>query len=204
MTVLYIVLIILALAVAAVLFVRMSLLIKLTKPNDGDFTSELTLKVLGQDIDLKQFIESNDKPSEKKAGHSDENKPDKKKLSLRERLHKLCVNIQRGRYTYLLSKRYVRKKIRIKRIDFDMTFGLDDAAHTGIATGAAWGSVYNILGFLDRLCTVKDHKFNITPVFDGECLSVDFESEIRFSLSNVMAIALAVFSNYLKAKRKIK
>ncbi len=201
--VLYIVLIILVLFTVAVLFTKMSLLIKVGKPHDGDFKAELTLSVLGQSIDLSQFIKD-DKKTSKQADKSEKKKTKKAKPPLGERLHKLRVNIERGRYTYLLSKRYVRKKIKMLNLDFHMTFGLDDAAHTGIATGAAWGSVYNIFGFLDRLFTVKSHKFNIIPVFDGECFDFAFETKLRFSLSNLVAIAFAVFTNYLKAKRKIK
>lgn len=83
-----------------------------------------------------------------------------------------------------------------------MTFGLDDAAHTGIATGAVWGSVYNIFGFLDRLFTIKSHNFSITPVFDSEAFEMSFESKIRFSISNLIAIGFAVFINYIKSGRK--
>lgn len=202
MIVLYIVLIILALLIAVVLFAKISLIVKLVKPADGKLKTKLIVSVFGITIDLARFLKKDkkiaiktDKPIKKKK---------REKPPLKERLHKLRVNIERGRYTYLLSKRYVCKKIKIENIDFDMTFGLDDAAHTGIATGAAWGSLYNVFGFVSSLFRVKSHKFNITPVFDGECFVFNFDTKIKFSLSNLLAIAFAVMVNYIKAKIKIK
>lgn len=199
MIIVYIILIILVLILCTLLFTKMSLIIKLSKPADGDFKSEIALSVLGQPIDLSSFIKA-----DKQTEITPQTKLKKKKTPLSERLHNLRIDIERGRYTYLLSKRYVRKKIKMENLDFNMTFGLDDAAHTGIATGAAWGSVYNIFGFIDRLFIVKSHQFNITPVFDGECFAFDFETRLKFSLSNIIAVAFAVFINYLKAKIKIR
>ncbi len=202
MIVLYIVLIILALLIAVMLFAKISLIVKLVKPADGKLKTELMVSVFGITIDLARFIKKDKKPAKKT------DKPVKKQItekpSLKEKLHNLRVNIERGRYTYLLSKRYVCKKIKIENIDFNMSFGLDDAAHTGIATGAAWGSLYNIFGFVSSLFRVKSHKFNITPVFDGECFVFNFDTKIKFSLSNILAIAFAVMVNYIKAKIKIK
>ena len=146
MIVLYIVLIILALLIAVVLFSKISLIVKLVKPADGKLKTELNLSVFGMTIGLSRFIKKDKKPTEKTDKPVKNKKPEKPPL--KERLHKLRVNIERGRYTYLLSKRYVCKKIKIENIDFNMTFGLDDAAHTGIATGAAWGSLYNVFGFV--------------------------------------------------------
>ena len=199
MIILYIILIILALILCVALFTKLTLMVKVVKPSEGNFKSDIHLKVLGTDVDLSSFA-NEDKPEKPKG------KPDKqmKKKPLRERINNLAVNIQRGRYTYLLSKRYVRKKVKIEKLDFSMTFGLDDAAHTGIATGAAWGGVYNVFGFADRLFTIKSHNFNITPVFDGECFALEFEAMLKFSLSNIIAITFAVFMNYMKSKIKIR
>ncbi len=202
MIVLYIVLIILALLIAVMLFAKISLIVKLVKSADGKLKTELNLSVFGMTIGLSRFIKKDKKPTEKTDKPVKNKKPEKPPL--KERLHKLRVNIERGRYTYLLSKRYVCKKIKIENIDFNMTFGLDDAAHTGIATGAAWGSLYNVFGFVSSLFRVKSHKFNITPVFDGECFVFNFYTKIKFSLSNILAIAFAVMVNYIKAKIKIK
>ena len=195
MTIVLIVLVVLFI----LLFTKMTLTVNVDKAMEGEFSKKINLNFFWVNINLLK--PKADKPlkaeSIKKAGNEKQ-----KKESLTEKLKKLAENIQRGRYTYLLSKRYVRKKIKVETLNFSMTFGLDDAAHTGIATGAAWGSVYNIFGFLDKLFIVKSHNFSITPVFDGEAFKMSLESKIRFSISNLIAIGFAVFINYIKSGRK--
>lgn len=206
MIVLYIILIILALILCLALFSKLTFIIKLQKPFSGSFNWQLSLFVLGKPVDISSVIKKVKEPGIRKAKKEMqlEETDEKPKKSLREKIHNLIVNIERGRYTYLLSKRYVKKKIKIESLNFDMVFGLEDAAQTGISTGAAWAGLYNVFGFIDRLFAVKSHKFNITPVFDGEKLSVVFESKIRFSVSNIISLAVAVGMNYLKSIRKIK
>ncbi len=198
----YIVLIILALVLCTALFAKISLGVKLSKAKGEAFKSEFGVKVFGKSIDLSRL--KKEKPTVSKPGEPQAEAEAEDKPPLNERLHNLRINIERGRYTYLLSKRYVVRKIKVEKLELDLTFGLDDAAHTGIATGAAWGSLYNIYAFIDRLFLVKSHSFNITPVFEGECLDLKFEAEVYFSLSNILAIGIAVFTNYMKAKIKFR
>ena len=198
MTVLYIVLAVLAVFVAVVLFVKMTLTVSISKDECKELTSSFILNVLGHKMDIFDLINQTktDKPKDKT-----DDAP--KELTFGEKLHKLRVDIERGRYTYLLSKKYIKQKIKVQNLDFDMTFGLDDAAHTGIATGAAWASIYNVFGFVANLFTVKSHKFTVNPVFDRECFSFVLNSKIRFSMYNVLTLFLAVKKNYKKSHKKI-
>ena len=193
----YIALSLLVLLFLTAIFMKMALHINITKTMDSKMKSELTIKIFGKKINLLKRNKK-DKPSKK--GKADDK--EKQTEPLGKRIKTLFENIERGRYTYLLSKRYVRKNITLESLDFSMTFGLDDAAHTGIATGALWGSVYNIYAFLDKLFIVKAHKFNITPVFDGEAFELDFDTNIKFSISNLISIAFAVIINYMKSGKK--
>lgn len=203
MTVLYIILAVLAVVLAAVLFVKMTLTVSISKAEGEELKKEFVLSVFGCKIDLSELADDSKNKPQKKEEKDKPDEEDKPETTFMEKLHKLRVNIERGRYTYLLSKKHIRKKIKIYNFDFDMTFGLDDAAHTGIATGAVWGSIYNVFGFVANFFTVKSHKFMVTPVFDRECFSFVFNSRIRFSISNILALALAVMINYSKSKKKI-
>ena len=194
---LYIVLAVLVVIVTAVLFVKMTITVNISKDEGKELTSSFILNVFGYKTDIFELI---NKPKTDKPGKKTEETP---KLTFGEKLHKLRVDIERGRYTYLLSKKYIKQKIKVYNLDFDMTFGLDDAAHTGIATGAAWASIYNVFGFLANLFTVKSHKFTVTPVFDRECFSFVLNSKIRFSVYNILTLALAVKKNYKKSCKKI-
>lgn len=203
MTVLYIVLAVLAVLLIAVLFVKMTLAVSISKAEGEKLKTEFILNVFGCKLDLSELADDSKKKTSKKKKSDKSDEEDKPQPTFSEKLHNLRVNINRGRYTYLLSKKYIKRKIKIYNFDFDMTFGLDDAAHTGVATGAAWGSIYNVFGFVSNLFTVKSHKFTITPVFDRECFSFEFSSKIRFSIFNILALAFAVMINYLKSRKKI-
>lgn len=84
--------------------------------------------------------------------------------------------------------KYLRKKFTIRLFSLKARMGLGDAADTGIATGAAYGSVYSLLGVADRFFVLKKHEVVITPVFQG----VGLETEIRgkFSLRAVHCLGL--------------
>lgn len=207
MAVLYIVLGILVLLLCLTLFTKMTLSVKAQKRNGGELETEFSLSIFGKPVDLSPYIKrSNGKDKKEKNKKNDSEKSDEEseKKPLREKLEDILRNIAIGRYTYLLSKKSIKKKIRLDCLDFALSFGLDDAAHTGIATGAAWGSLYNIFSFIDRLFTVKSHNFKITPVFDGEYLDMDFETKIRFSILNIVSLASVIFINYIKSEKIYK
>ncbi len=70
---------------------------------------------------------------------------------------------------------YLRKKFTVKLFSLRVRMGLGDAADTGLATGAGYAAIYNILGTIDRFFVLKKHEVVITPVFQG----MGFEAEFR-------------------------
>ena len=84
--------------------------------------------------------------------------------------------------------KYLRKKFTIRLFSLKVRMGLGDAADTGIATGAAYGSIYSLLGAADRFFVLKKHEVVITPVFQG----LGLEAEIRgeFGLRVIYCLGL--------------
>lgn len=201
MAALYIVLGILALLLCLALFTKMTLAVKARKKNGEELETEISLSVFGGRVDLSPLMKKSSGGKDKKEKNENNKENDGEKKPISGRLKTVVNGIKRGKYTYLLSKKSIKKKIKLECLDFSLVFGLDDAAHTGIATGAAWGSVYNIFSFVDRLFTIKGHSFKITPVFDGEYLDMDFETKIRFSISNIVSLASVIFINYIKSEK---
>lgn len=197
----YIVLLVIVLIILALLFLKITLSIKSVKKTGESFKTEITLKALGLRIDLLKYIRKKDKP-QKPVKQSTKQEKSEDKKSFKEKLKTLFVNIRRGRYTYLLSKKYVCRKIKIDNLDFSVAFGLDDAAHTGVSTGVLWANIYNIYGFLDKLFLIKSHKFNVTPVFDDEVFEMDFCATAHFRILNLVAMAFAIMINYVKSGKK--
>ncbi len=194
--------------IAVVLVIAMLLLIKVTvnisvcKKGEEPFHSEYNIKVASLPIKLNKKSKIADKLSDASKSsaevpmETDEDPILVKILRLRE-------NIARGKYTYLLSKRCVKRKIHVTTLDLSVTLGLGDAAETGIMTGVLWGGIYGVFGFLDSLFTVHSHEFKVTPVFEDEGLEVAFHSTVQARVVNILILAFIVWRNYLKTGKNL-
>ncbi len=61
---------------------------------------------------------------------------------------------------------YVRRHLSCQETDFRIAFGLDDAAKTGITTGAVWASGTFLLKIIDALISIKKINMNVYPDFN--------------------------------------
>ena len=77
---------------------------------------------------------------------------------------------------------YLRKKITVKLFSLKVRMGLGDAADTGLATGAGYAAIYNILGTIDRFFVLKKHAVVITPVFSGRGFEAEFQGTFQLRL----------------------
>ncbi len=77
---------------------------------------------------------------------------------------------------------YLRKKFTVHLFSLRVRMGLGDAADTGIATGAGYAAIYNILGTIDRYFVLKKHEVSITPVFQGMGFEAEFRGDFRLRL----------------------
>ncbi len=99
---------------------------------------------------------------------------EKKKLSFAD----IENSIQKG----IDAVKYLRKKFTVSLFSLKVRFATGDAADTGIATGAAYGSVYSLLGAIDRYFILKKHEVVITPVFQGVGLEAEFCGKFQLRL----------------------
>lgn len=202
MTILLIIIGVILLLATSLMLLKLTVCISLDKENNEKLKTDFRIKIANREIDLSRFAGKKKTPKDS-AGPEKAETEDESEKSLIEKLSKLRTNIARGKYTYLLSKRYVRKKISVQNLDFSLMFGLGDAAQTGIATGAVWGGIYNIFGFVDSLFTVRSHNFNVTPVFEAEGIAYRFNTKIECRVLNLLLVAFAVMINYIKTGKKL-
>ena len=67
---------------------------------------------------------------------------------------------------------YVRKHTSIKSVDFKIHFGLDNAAATGISTGAIWGMGSFVLKIIDSLIGIKKINMRVDPDFNNKVFEI--------------------------------
>ena len=82
------------------------------------------------------------------------------------------------------------KMIRIKSIEFDFAFGLEDPMYTGLANGLIYGTVYNILGIIHNNTRLESCHVDIAPDFERVCHNLRFHCILH--LKNVHIIVMVV------------
>ncbi len=121
-------------------------------------------------INVSEFIR---KAGKKKKEEEPHDKP-KKEFSLK--------GLEKAFEKGISALRYLKKKFTVKLFSISLRFGTGDAADTGILTGAAYTTVYGILGSIDRYFVLKKHEVRITPVFESAGIEMEFCGTFQLKL----------------------
>lgn len=70
---------------------------------------------------------------------------------------------------------YVRKHLSCKELDIRVAFGFDNAATTGITTGAVWTTGTLLLKIIDSLIGIKKMHMDVYPDFDHKRFEIGFK-----------------------------
>ncbi len=132
---------------------------------------------------------------------AEEKKLAENKKSVFEKLYDIYTEFNKVKYTYYYSQDFIRKRIVFKKLNVDVSFGMSDAAKTGIATGAIWGLLYNMLALLTKVVTVKNHNFNVEPDYNSEKFLFSVNGIINFRLVNIISILIFVLIKYIKVSK---
>lgn len=129
--------------------------------------------------------------------------PDQKDKSFFDGISNILRIIKIIRKTYSQSREYVARHIKAD-ITINISFGLYDAALTGMATGAVWALLYEILGLVSTVAQIQKHSFNVDPVFDKALFKADGMCIFKFIPVNVIGILIHILKNYNKVKAEIE
>lgn len=198
-----IILSVLALFLAVCLFIKLSLVLRLSKPRDGKCSFDAQISSFGGHI-VKKF--NTDKSSEGHKSKDDKNKSEDKNeadFNLTDKVKKYYNTFLKIRYTWLRSKKKVRKNIFCSKLFLNIKFGLEDAAKTGMATGAIWTALYNVIAFLSNFMRLTEPEIHVNPIFDEEYIEADSECIIDFRLVNIISILITVGINYYLVNKKL-
>ncbi|MBQ3226136.1 MAG: DUF2953 domain-containing protein [Clostridia bacterium] len=172
---------------------------------DAKQTCFLRLRIFG--IPLKIRIPVSEK-TKKKEKTPKEEKP-KKKLTF-SRLKGIFYGI---RDAYKETKADIRKlfsdlrkELTVESLMFHLHFGLDNAAKTGIATGAAWASSSCALAAIHQMLSVKHADLNVVPDFNTECMRIYVKSIFRFRPVHIISIGARALKivNYFIEKIEVE
>ncbi len=162
---------------------------------DGKTHGLLRLRIFG--IPLKFRIPVNaDKKSKEEQRKKDTPKQTKKKLTfsrLRSIFYGLRDAYQKTKPDIRNLVRDLRKQLTVESLMFHLHFGLDNAAKTGIATGAAWASSSCALSVVNQILKVENADLNVVPDFNQECMRFYIKSIFRFRPVHIISICMRAF-----------
>ena len=156
------------------------------------FNNDLNLivRVLGiKMFDYNKRKKKMNKADEKAKGEPTEEKKEDStgdKQNLPDRAQGILKQIKT--YFSLISEalkilnRHIKKTLHIQNFRFEFSFGLGDAAATGIFSGAAYAVGNCFYAYLLNNYKVKRHTLKITPDFDKKGFLVLFELKLKLSL----------------------
>ena len=140
------------------------------------------------------YYRRKNKQEKKSTNTESASKKPKKKLSL-ERIKEIFS-------LFFEIFKFLKKHLVFYEFTAKLNFGLEDAAETGILTGAAWGVLYNIVGFVDRTFVLKNHCVDVVPDFENEKLDFIFECGAGLRVFWVLSMLFALLKN-IKRIRKV-
>lgn len=200
MNVLCVILIALAvLLVSALLFaflVKVRIVFEVTKVKGEAFKNSIRITFFGGKVgfNLKDLTYKNKSKTDVKKEKNDEKILDKIKNYMKT--FKILKEV------YSTNKFFIRDRLVLEDTKAYVKFGFGDAAVTGIATGAVWSLLYQILAFLSSIGTIRDHDFDVVPVYNerGFCLNVN--GIISFRMINIIRVVLKLVRTYRKIIRE--
>lgn len=98
---------------------------------------------------------------------------------------------------------YARKHLSVERVDFEIRFGFDNAAATGISTGAIWGMGSFLLKVVDALLGVKKINMQVNPDFNNKIFEIYSKTVLIIKPIHFIIILRKFVKTYIYIKKKI-
>lgn len=182
------------------LFIKIRLVISISKRESGKLNAVVSIELFGGKI--KKTIPLAHKKAKAAKAKTAKSEDADSKLSFSQKVKKCYGSFLRIRRTWYKSKRAVRKRILAEKIYLNLSFGTGDAASTGILVGSLWGAIYNVIAFVSNFIRVTEPQICINPSYDEELLDFEFECILKVSVANIISIISVLYINYYFEGRK--
>lgn len=188
--------VLLASAVFFVLLVKVRIVFEVTKVKGEAFKNSIRITFFGNKIgfNLKDLTYKNKSKTDVKKEKNDE--------KILAKIKNYIKTFKILKEVYSKNKFFIRDRLVLEDTKAYVKFGFGDAAVTGIATGAVWSLLYQILAFLSSVGTVKDHEFDVVPVYNERGFCLNINGIISFRMINIIRVVLKVVRTYRKIIRE--
>lgn len=107
-----------------------------------------------------------------------------------------------NRNVIISSAKYITSKSKIRNFDLRLDLGTGDAAATGVLYGIAWAAIGSIMAFAKSRLNIDKHSIIVFPVFDKECLSIDFSCIISIKSGHIIYAGFRLLPVFLFGARE--
>ncbi|MBQ7901827.1 MAG: DUF2953 domain-containing protein [Clostridia bacterium] len=191
--------------ILAVILVLLAVIITVPIRLTADYANgsyQLYMKIFGLKFDLSKFASRGKKGKKAKNDNTNpaqqqEADSDKKLMDKISSAYSLVMRIKN---VYGSGRHFIVKRLVVENIYVNISFGTFDAALTGIATGAVWSVLYELLGLLTLAATVNNHKFNVDTVYDRSFFDINGGAILKFRIVSAVGILLWLLHNFNKYK----
>lgn len=207
MVILYIILAVIALIIIFAFTAKIKIFLEYKKYPGEKLYIDYNITLGG--ISLSRFIKPVISKNEKKqTGKSKPQKAEKAKSkddkSLIQKLKDYAEAVSVVKKVYSKNRWFIRRRIFVEDVEFHLKFGLYDAASTGIATGALWTLLYAILALVGQIGTLKNHNFEVVPVFTEAGFISQGGIRVRFRMISIISVALRLYLTYIRISKNQK
>lgn len=156
-----------------------------------------SIKLIPKDAPKKKKRNKKGKKNPEKAGtEKKEDKPLKERIEHGIEVYKKVEDDIAEIIMY--AKRHA---VTVGEISFLMNFGLSGAMETGIATGALYGVIYNIISLIHHQLSVQKCNVSINPDFEKQHIDIHAKCILKVKNVHIMVIVFKVLKLYFKISK---
>lgn len=159
------------------------------------------LRVYYKSIDIQDIFSAR-KDEEKESKKCEEStKKDSKRISAFNKLNIMISLYCSNKERFIRLKNYIRKKLKLKDIDLNMTEGTGDAAITGLVYGLMWSFVGSVSGILSNFFTMSYKNLKLNCDYNKKTFKFHISSILTFSIVNIIIMYIRL--NYIIKRYKL-
>ncbi len=107
-----------------------------------------------------------------------------------------------NKYNMLISRiyKYLKCRLHIKKIDINISIGMDNAHHTAVLIGLCWSAVGLLVSFLHNKLNIMEKTINIKPDYMGKKFKVDLFCIFSVRIGHIIIVGLIILINIIRNK----
>jgi hypothetical protein len=108
-------------------------------------------------------------------------------------------NIQ-SKYSNVIRRinRYLKCRLQIKKLDINMSIGLDNASRTAILIGLCWTAMGLLISYLHNKLNLKEKSISIKPDYVGKKFKVDLFCILSVRIGHIIVVGLILLIDIVK------